>query len=32
MEIRWLGHSAFEITTDEEIKILIDPFISNNPA
>ena len=32
MEIRWLGHSAFEITTDENIKILIDPFISNNPA
>lgn len=32
MEIRWLGHSAFEITTDEDIKILIDPFISNNPS
>ncbi len=32
MEIRWLSHSAFEITTDENVKILIDPFISNNPA
>lgn len=32
MEIRWLGHSAFEITTDENVKILIDPFISNNPS
>ena len=32
MEIRWLGHSAFEIITDENVKILIDPFISNNPA
>ena len=31
MEIRWLGHSAFEIVTDD-IKILIDPFISNNPT
>ena len=32
MEIRWLGHSAFEIITDEGLNILIDPFISNNPA
>ena len=32
MEIRWLGHSAFEIITDDEVHILIDPFISNNPA
>jgi L-ascorbate metabolism protein UlaG (beta-lactamase superfamily) len=32
MEIRWFGHSAFEIITDENLKILIDPFISNNPV
>ncbi len=32
MQIRWLGHSAFEITSDEDLKILIDPFISNNPV
>ncbi len=32
MEIRWFGHSAFEITSDENLKILIDPFISNNPV
>ena len=32
MEIRWLGHSAFEIITEEGLNILIDPFISNNPA
>jgi len=32
MKIRWFGHSAFEITTDENLKILIDPFISNNPV
>lgn len=31
MEIRWLGQSAFEITSDKGVKILIDPFISNNP-
>ena len=32
MEIRWFGHSAFEIISEENLKILIDPFISNNPA
>lgn len=32
MEIRWLAHSAFEIISNEGVKILIDPFISNNPA
>lgn len=32
MEIKWLGHSAFEIISDEDLKILIDPFISNNPV
>ena len=32
MELRWLGHSAFEIISDENVKILIDPFISNNPS
>ena len=32
MKLRWLGHSAFELTSDENLKILIDPFISNNPS
>lgn len=32
MDITWLGHSAFLIESDENIKILIDPFISNNPT
>jgi len=32
LEIKWLGHSAFEIITDKNLKILIDPFISNNPS
>lgn len=32
MNITWLGHSAFLITTDESLRILIDPFISNNPV
>ena len=31
MEIKWLGHSAFEIITSDTT-ILIDPFISNNPV
>ncbi|MDY9922822.1 metal-dependent hydrolase [Methanobacterium sp.] len=32
MRIRWLGHSAFHISTDTDINILIDPFMRNNPA
>ena len=32
MEITWLGHSAFEIISDKGLRILIDPFISNNPV
>jgi L-ascorbate metabolism protein UlaG (beta-lactamase superfamily) len=32
MNITWYGHSAFLITTDENLRILIDPFISNNPS
>lgn len=32
MIIRWLGHSAFYIITDQNLKILIDPFVSNNPV
>lgn len=32
MNITWFGHSAFLITTNENLRILIDPFISNNPS
>lgn len=32
MKIRWLGHSAFSITTPNDVDILIDPFIRGNPA
>ena len=32
VKLRWFGHSAFEITSAENLKILIDPFISNNPV
>lgn len=32
MIIKWLGHSAFQIITNQYLKILIDPFISNNPS
>ncbi|WP_048204119.1 metal-dependent hydrolase [Methanobacterium formicicum] len=32
MKIQWLGHSAFHITTDNGIRILIDPFLRDNPA
>ncbi|MGL4669034.1 MAG: metal-dependent hydrolase [Methanobacteriaceae archaeon] len=32
MKIKWLGHSAFEIVTENDLNILVDPFISNNPV
>lgn len=32
MKIEYLGHSAFKIITEEGLNILIDPFISANPA
>lgn len=30
--VRWLGHAAFEITSPGGTRILIDPFITGNPA
>ena len=30
--VQWLGHAAFEITSSGGTKLLIDPFISNNPS
>jgi L-ascorbate metabolism protein UlaG (beta-lactamase superfamily) len=32
MRITWLGHSAFQIVTDKDLHILIDPFITDNPS
>jgi L-ascorbate metabolism protein UlaG (beta-lactamase superfamily) len=32
MKIRWLGHSAFSISTPDNVNILIDPFIKGNPS
>jgi L-ascorbate metabolism protein UlaG (beta-lactamase superfamily) len=31
-EIRWLGHAAFEIVSSGGTRILVDPFITGNPA
>ncbi len=31
MKLRYFGHSAFQVTTGSDIKILIDPFIDGNP-
>jgi len=31
MKLTWLGHSAFRIEADAA-KILIDPFLSDNPS
>jgi len=32
MKLRYLSHSAFLITTDDGTKILIDPFLDDNPV
>ncbi|MDR3610804.1 MAG: metal-dependent hydrolase [Ignavibacteriaceae bacterium] len=32
MTLKYFSHSAFQITTDDGIKILIDPFLDNNPT
>jgi L-ascorbate metabolism protein UlaG (beta-lactamase superfamily) len=31
MKLKYFGHSAFQVTTSSGKKILIDPFIDNNP-
>jgi len=32
MKLRYFSHSAFQITTDEGLRILIDPFLDSNPT
>lgn len=32
MKLRWLGHSAFEMTSNNGLNIIVDPFIHANPA
>ncbi|MBQ8017697.1 MAG: metal-dependent hydrolase [Methanobrevibacter sp.] len=32
MKLRWLGHSAFELQSDNGLNIIVDPFIQANPA
>jgi L-ascorbate metabolism protein UlaG (beta-lactamase superfamily) len=32
MKLRYFSHSAFRITTDDGISILIDPFLDDNPT
>ena len=29
--VRWLGHATFEVTSSGGTRILIDPFVTNNP-
>jgi len=31
MKLRYFGHSAFQITSNNGVKILIDPFLDDNP-
>ena len=30
--VRWLGHAAFEVTSSGGTRIVIDPFLTSNPA
>lgn len=32
VKLRWLGHAAFELTSPGGTRLLIDPFITNNPV
>lgn len=32
MKLKWLGHSAFELTSKNGLDILVDPFIQANPS
>ncbi|HEU4699340.1 MAG TPA: metal-dependent hydrolase [Gemmatimonadales bacterium] len=32
VQIRWLGHATFEITSPGGARLLLDPFITGNPA
>src|SRR5664279_1168318 len=32
MKLRYFSHSAFQVTTDKGITILIDPFLDGNPT
>jgi L-ascorbate metabolism protein UlaG (beta-lactamase superfamily) len=32
MKLRYFSHSAFQVTTNKGVKILIDPFLDNNPT
>lgn len=32
MKIKWLGHSAFELISNNGVNILVDPFIQANPS
>lgn len=32
MKLKYFGHSAFAVTTDDGLRILIDPFLTGNPV
>ncbi len=32
VNLRWLGHAAFEIESSGGTKLLVDPFITDNPV
>jgi L-ascorbate metabolism protein UlaG (beta-lactamase superfamily) len=32
IRVTWLGHAAFEVTSPEGTKLMLDPFLTGNPA
>ena len=32
VKLRWLGHAAFEVESSGGTKLVIDPFITDNPV
>ena len=32
MKLKWLGHSAFELISNDGLNLLVDPFIQGNPS
>ena len=32
LKVTWLGHATFLMTTAKGVRVLFDPFLTNNPA
>jgi L-ascorbate metabolism protein UlaG (beta-lactamase superfamily) len=32
LKVKWLGHATFLVTSSQGLRVLVDPFIANNPS